>query len=53
MFARILEFPVWMERKEEFVALFKNEVLPILKKQSGFLRSLHCPLRSRKRRLSR
>lgn len=37
MFARILEFPVWMERKEEFVALFKNEVLPILKKQSGFL----------------
>jgi heme-degrading monooxygenase HmoA len=37
MFARILEFPVRMEKKEEFVSLFKNEVLPILKKQPGFL----------------
>jgi heme-degrading monooxygenase HmoA len=37
MFARMLAFPVRMEEKEEFVALFKNEVLPILKKQPGFL----------------
>lgn len=37
MFARMLEFPVRMEKKEEFVTLFNNEVLPILKKQPGFL----------------
>lgn len=37
MFARILEFTPKMEKKEEFIRTMKNEVLPILKKQTGFL----------------
>jgi quinol monooxygenase YgiN len=37
MLARILEFMPKMEKKEEFVKVIKNEVLPILKKQNGFL----------------
>jgi len=40
MFARILEFEVKLEKKEEFVKIVKNEVLPILKKQNGFLEIL-------------
>lgn len=40
MFARILEFTLKMEKKEDFVRVVKNEVLPILKKQSGFLEIL-------------
>ncbi len=37
MFARIVEFvPKW-EKKEEFIKTLRNEVLPILKKQTGFL----------------
>jgi hypothetical protein len=40
MFARILEFEVKMEKKEEFVKVVKNEILPILKKQTGFLEIL-------------
>ena len=40
MFARILEFEVKLEKKEEFVKVVKNEVLPILKKQTGFLEIL-------------
>jgi len=40
MFARILEFEVKLEKKEEFVKKMKNEVLPILKKQNGFLEVL-------------
>lgn len=40
MFARILDFEVKPERKEEFVKVLKNEVLPILKKQIGFLEIL-------------
>lgn len=40
MFARILEFGVKFDQKEEFVKLFKKEVLPILKKQIGFLEVL-------------
>ena len=40
MFARILEFEVKLEKKEEFVKLVKNQVLPILKKQTGFLEIL-------------
>ena len=40
MFARILDFEVKMEKKEEFVKVIKNEVLPILKKQTGFLEIL-------------
>jgi len=36
MFARIIACEVKMEKKEEFVKVLKNEVLPILKKQTGF-----------------
>ncbi len=40
MFARILDFEVKPEKKEDFVKVMKNEVLPILKKQTGFLEIL-------------
>ena len=40
MFARILNFEVKPEKKEEFVKVVKNEVLPILRKQTGFLEIL-------------
>jgi len=40
MFARILNFEVKPEKKEEFVKVAKNEVLPILRKQTGFLEIL-------------
>ncbi len=40
MFARILDFNVKFEKKEEFVKVMKNQVLPILKKQTGFLEIL-------------
>lgn len=40
MFARILEFVPKMEKKEDFVRVIKNEVMPILKKQHGFLEIL-------------
>jgi heme-degrading monooxygenase HmoA len=40
MFARILDYEVKMEKKDEFVKVLKNEVLPILKKQTGFLEVL-------------
>lgn len=40
MLARILEFEVKMEKKPDFIKLIKNEVLPILKKQPGFLELL-------------
>ena len=40
MFARILEFVPKLEKKEEFIKVVKNEVLPILKKQPGFLEML-------------
>jgi len=40
MFARILEFVPKLEKKEEFIRVVKNEVLPILKKQHGFLEIL-------------
>ncbi|HZW93995.1 MAG TPA: hypothetical protein VFF64_13675 [Candidatus Eremiobacteraceae bacterium] len=36
MFARILDYEVKLEKKEEFVKVIKNEVLPILQKQTGF-----------------
>ncbi len=36
MFARILTCEVKAEKKEDFVKVMKNEVLPILKKQPGF-----------------
>ncbi len=40
MFARILDFELKPEKKEEFVKILKNQVLPILKKQTGFLEIL-------------
>ncbi|HEX6504953.1 MAG TPA: hypothetical protein VF011_17065 [Terriglobales bacterium] len=40
MFARILEFVPKMEKKDELIRVIKNEVLPILKKQTGFLEIL-------------
>jgi len=40
MFARIVEFVPKMEKRDEFIKVLKNEVLPILKKQAGFLEIL-------------
>ena len=40
MFARILEFELKTGKKEEFVKAFRDEVLPIMKKQVGFLEIL-------------
>jgi heme-degrading monooxygenase HmoA len=40
MFARILDCEVKLEKKDEFVKVVKNEVLPILRKQTGFLEIL-------------
>jgi hypothetical protein len=37
MFARILEFVPKLEKRKEFVWVFNNKLLPILKKQDGFL----------------
>jgi quinol monooxygenase YgiN len=36
----MLEFVPKMEKKEEFITVVKNEILPILKKQTGFLEIL-------------
>jgi len=40
MFARFVEFVPKLEKKDEFIEVLKNEVLPILKKQNGFLEIL-------------
>lgn len=40
MFARIVEFVPKMDKKDEFLKTLKHEVLPILKKQTGFLEIL-------------
>ncbi len=40
MFARIIEFVPKTETKDEFVKVVRNEVLPLLKKQPGFLEIL-------------
>jgi quinol monooxygenase YgiN len=40
MFARILEFTLKTEKKEDFLKTVRQEVLPILKKQTGFLEIL-------------
>src|SRR5438132_13226107 len=40
MFARIVEFIPDFEKKEELIKTLRNQVLPILKKQSGFLEIL-------------
>jgi hypothetical protein len=36
----MLEFQLKWDKKDEFVKVIKNEVLPILKKQTGFLEIL-------------
>jgi hypothetical protein len=40
MFARIVEFIPKLEKKEELVKVIRNEVLPILQKQTGFMELL-------------
>jgi quinol monooxygenase YgiN len=40
MFARILQFVPKMEKREELIRVIKRDVLPILKKQTGFLEIL-------------
>jgi len=40
MFARILDFHVKAEKKDDFMKVLKNQALPILKKQQGFLEIL-------------
>ena len=40
MFARILEITPKFEKKEEFIQTIRQEILPILKKQPGFLEVL-------------
>jgi len=40
MFARILEFTPKVENKDELIKTVRQEVLPILKKQHGFLELL-------------
>jgi hypothetical protein len=40
MFARILEFGLKPELKKDFITVYKNQVLPILKKQVGFVEVL-------------
>lgn len=40
MFARILDCAVKPEKKEDFIRVVKNEVLPILHKQTGFFEVL-------------
>ncbi|SRR5579862_1937130 len=40
MFARVVEFVPKFEKKDEFVTTVKKEILPLLKKQPGFLELL-------------
>jgi heme-degrading monooxygenase HmoA len=40
MFARVMEFVPKMEKKDDFIRTVKNEVLPILRKQHGFMEIL-------------
>lgn len=40
MYARILEFVPKLEKREEFIEVINNEVVPMLKKQGGFLNEL-------------
>lgn len=37
MFTRFLEFEIKVEKKHEFMEFTKSEILPILKKQPGFV----------------
>jgi len=40
MFARILQFVPKTEKNQELIRVIKNDVLPIMKKQTGFLEIL-------------
>jgi len=40
MFVRMLEFVPKFEKKDEFIKVIKDEVVPILKKQTGFVEIL-------------
>lgn len=40
MFARILEFTPKFEKKDEFVKMIRKDILPIMKKQPGFMEFL-------------
>jgi hypothetical protein len=40
MFARIVEFIPKLEKKEEFVKVIRNAVLPIRNEQTGFMELL-------------
>ena len=40
MFARMLEFIPKFEKKDEFITVMKNDILPILKKHTGFVEIL-------------
>ena len=40
MFARIVEFIPKVEKKAELIKVLRNKILPILKKQPGFLEVL-------------
>jgi hypothetical protein len=50
MFARIVEFTPKLEKKEELVKVIRSEVLPILKKQTGFMEILPFSPRPRMKR---
>ena len=40
MFARIVEIAYKLEKKDELIKMVRQEILPILKKQPGFLELL-------------
>jgi quinol monooxygenase YgiN len=40
MFARILNFEIKPEKREDLIRVLKNQIVPILKKQHGFLEVL-------------
>lgn len=40
MFARVLEFQVKLEKKNEFLQIHKNRILPVLRREIGFLEIL-------------
>lgn len=40
MFTRYIEFEIKLEKKDEFLKVVEREILPILKKQPGFVESL-------------
>lgn len=40
MYVRMLDFNLKVEKKAEFIKVIKDEVLPILRKQTGFLEIL-------------